>query len=150
MITNDNWNRIGERMKILVLCTGNSCRSQMMHGWLEHFGGSQVQVRSAGIETHGVNPTAIKVMAEADVDISAHTSNHIDEYLGEEFDLILTVCDHARESCPVFPSSSEQIHHNFSDPAKAEGTEEEVLAAFRSVRDEIKEFSKKLLSDRLV
>ncbi|MCR9133255.1 MAG: arsenate reductase ArsC [bacterium] len=137
-------------MKILVLCTGNSCRSQMMHGWLVHFGGPQVQVRSAGIATHGVNPTAIKVMAETDVDISTHTSNHIDEYLGEEFDLILTVCDHARESCPVFPSSSEQIHHNFSDPAKAEGTEEEVLAAFRSVRDEIKEFSKKLLSDRLV
>lgn len=137
-------------MKILVLCTGNSCRSQMMHGWLEHFGVPQVRVRSAGIETHGVNPIAIKVMAEADVDISAHTSNHIDEYLGEEFDLILTVCDHARESCPVFPSSSEQIHHNFSDPAKAEGTEEEVFMAFRTVRDEIKEFSKKLLSDRLV
>ncbi len=137
-------------MKILVLCTGNSCRSQIMHGWLAYFGGNNVHVRSAGVETHGVNPTAIKVMAEADVDISSNTSNHIDEYLGENFDLIVTVCDHARESCPVFPSSSEQIHHNFNDPAKAKGTEEEVLAAFRSVRDEIKAFSKQLLSDRLV
>lgn len=136
-------------MKILVLCTGNSCRSQMMHGWLAHFGGPEVHVRSAGVETHGVNPTAIKVMAEADVYISSHTSNQIDEYLGEDFDLIVTVCDHARESCPVFPSSSEQIHHNFSDPAKATGTQEEVLTAFRMVRDEIKAFSKQLLSDRL-
>ncbi len=136
-------------MKLLVLCTGNSCRSQMMHGWLASMGGQSVEVKSAGVETHGVNPKAIKVMAEADVDISAHTSNHIDEYMSEEFDVVITVCDHARESCPVFPTSAEKIHHNFSDPAKASGSEEEVLNAFRQVRDEIKEFSKKLLSDRI-
>ena len=136
-------------MKVLVLCTGNSCRSQMMHGWLSNFGGNQVEVRSAGVETHGVNPIAIKVMAEADVDISGLTSNHIDEYMSEQFDSIITVCDHARESCPVFPSTSEQIHHNFDDPAKATGSEEEILNEFRRVRDEIKDFAKSFLSIRL-
>lgn len=136
-------------MKILVLCTGNSCRSQMMHGWLSTFGDNGVEVRSAGIETHGVNPSAIKVMAEADVDISHHTSNHIDEYMDEQFDAIITVCDHAKESCPVFPSSAEQLHHNFSDPAKATGTNEEILNEFRSVRDDIKDYAKQFLSERI-
>ena len=136
-------------MKVLVLCTGNSCRSQMMHGWLSNFGGNQVEVRSAGVETHGVNPIAIKVMAEADVDISGLTSNHIDEYMSEQFDSIITVCDLARESCPVFPSTAEQIHHNFDDPAKATGSEEEILNEFRRVRDEIKDFAKSFLSIRL-
>lgn len=136
-------------MKILVLCTGNSCRSQMMHGWLDHFGGDGVEVYSAGVETHGVNPKAIKVMGEADVDISHHTSNNIEEYLAIDFDSVITVCDHARERCPVFPISAEQIHHNFSDPAKATGTEEEVLFDFRKVRDEIKEYAKNFLSTRL-
>jgi arsenate reductase len=121
----------------------------MMHGWLKTFGGKEVEVRSAGIETHGVNPTAIKVMAEADVDISGHTSNHIDEYMSEQFDSIITVCDHAKESCPVFPSTAEQMHHNFTDPAKATGTEEQVLNEFRRVRDEIKDFAKDFLSVKI-
>ncbi len=136
-------------MRILVLCTGNSCRSQMMHGWLNTYGGKDVEIRSAGVETHGVNPTAIKVMAEADVDISNHTSNHIDEYMDQEFDAIITVCDHARESCPVFPSSAEQVHHNFTDPAKATGSNEEILDDFRKVRDEIKDFAKQFLRNRI-
>lgn len=131
--------------KILVLCTGNSCRSQMMEGWIRHYGGESVDVKSAGVETHGVNPKAIKVMGEADVDISGHTSNHIDEYLSEDFDLVITVCDHAKERCPVFPSTAEKLHHNFPDPAKAEGTEEEILDQFRDVRDQIKDYAKDLI-----
>lgn len=138
-----------EKMKVLVLCTGNSCRSQMMHGWLNHFGGDQIEVRSAGVETHGVNPKAIKVMGEADIDISHHTSNHIDEYLSETFDSIITVCDHARESCPVFPSTAEQLHHNFTDPAKATGSDEEVMSEFRVVRDQIKEYAKDFIAQRV-
>jgi len=138
-----------EKMKVLVLCTGNSCRSQMMHGWLNHFGGDQIEVRSAGVETHGVNPKAIKVMGEADVDISHHTSNHIDEYLSETFDSIITVCDHARESCPVFPSTAEQLHHNFTDPAKATGSNEEVMNEFRVVRDQIKDYAKDFIAQRV-
>lgn len=136
-------------MKILVLCTGNSCRSQMMHGWLKKIGRHEVLVRSAGIETHGVNKTAIKVMAEANVDISNHTSNHIDEYMEEQFDSIITVCNHAKESCPVFPSTAEHIHHNFDDPSKTTGSDELVFNEFRKVRDEIKVFAKRFLFDRL-
>lgn len=132
-------------MKILVLCTGNSCRSQMAQGYLTHFGGDKVEVYSAGIETHGVNPIAIGVMAEDGVDISRHTSNHIDEYMDIEFDLIFTVCDHAKETCPYFPSSAKTIHHSFNDPAEAVGTAKQVIASFRKVRDEIKEYCKQLL-----
>lgn len=132
--------------KILVLCTGNSCRSQMMEGWIRFYGGDQIEVKSAGVETHGVNPRAIKVMAEADVNISGHTSNHIDEYLNDSFDVIITVCDHAKERCPVFPSSAEVEHYNFPDPAKAKGSEEEILEEFKKVRDQIKEYSKLMLS----
>jgi len=136
-------------MKILVLCTGNSCRSQMMHGWLKIIGGNNVLVKSAGIETHGVNKTAIKAMKEVNVDISNHTSNHIDEYMGEQFDSIITVCDHAKESCPVFPSTAEQIHHNFNDPSKMTGSNEQVFNEFRKVRDEIKVFAEEFLCKRL-
>ncbi len=136
-------------MKILVLCTGNSCRSQMMHGWLKIIGGNNVLVKSAGIETHGVNKTTIKVMKEVNVDISNHTSNHIDEYMREQFDSIITVCDHAKESCPVFPSTAEQIHHNFNDPSKMTGSNEQVFNEFRKVRDEIKVFAEEFLSKRL-
>ena len=132
--------------KILVLCTGNSCRSQMMEGWLRYFGGDGVEVKSAGVETHGVNPRAIKVMGEAGVDLSSHTSNHVDEYWGDDFDLVLTVCDNAKERCPVFPAKSEKLHHNFPDPAKAEGTEEEILEEFRKVRDQIRDYSEELVS----
>lgn len=134
------------KKKILVLCTGNSCRSQIMEGWLRYFGGKSIEVKSAGVETHGVNPLAIKVMADVDVDISSHTSNHIDEYLDESFDLVITVCDHAKERCPVFPATAEKLHHNFPDPAKAKGTEEEVMDEFRSVRDQIKDYARNLIS----
>ena len=131
---------------ILVLCTGNSCRSQMMEGWLRHFGDENLLIKSAGIETHGVNKKAIAIMKEAGIDISRHTSNHIDEYLSIDFDLIVTVCDHAKERCPVFPSTAKKVHHNFTDPAKAQGSEEEVLDVFRQVRDEIRDFSKSLVN----
>ncbi len=130
--------------KILVLCTGNSCRSQMMEGWLRFYG-EGIRVRSAGIETHGVNPRAAEVMKEAGVDISGHTSNHIDEYLDEDFDLIVTVCDHANEHCPVFPATVRKVHHSFTDPAKVTGSEDDIMKAFRKVRDEIRDYSRELL-----
>lgn len=124
--------------KILVLCTGNSCRSQMAHGYLEKFGAGKFEVYSAGVETHGLNPRAVQVMAEDGFDISHHTSNHIDEYKNIEFDYVITVCDHAREVCPWFPAKAEMVHHSFPDPAKATGTEDDILNSFRVVRDIIK------------
>jgi arsenate reductase len=123
---------------ILVLCTGNSCRSQIAQGYLQLFAGDKAKVYSAGIETHGVNPRAIAVMKEDDVDISHHTSNNVNEYLDIPFDFVITVCDHAHEVCPVFPSNAKKVHQNFPDPAKATGTEEEIMNEFRKVRDEIK------------
>ncbi len=135
---------------ILVLCTGNSCRSQIAEGYLRHFAGDQAQVFSAGVETHGVNPKAIQVMKEAGIDISGHTSNHIDEYRSQQFDLVLTVCDHARESCPYFPTDAKQIHENFPDPAQAVGSEEEVMAEFRRVRDLIRNYSQSFVNQEVV
>jgi arsenate reductase len=132
------------KKNILVLCTGNSCRSQLAEGYLRYFHGDNANVYSAGVETHGVNPRAIATMKEDGLDISAHTSNHVDEYLHIPFDLILTVCDHASERCPIFPSSAKRIHYNFPDPAKATGTDAEITAAFRQVRDEIKSFCQAL------
>ncbi len=134
---------------VLVLCTGNSCRSQMAEGYLTSLGGDKVKAYSAGIETHGVNPRAIQIMKEDGIDISNHTSNHIDEYLDVDFHLILTVCDHAAESCPIFPSHAEKIHHSFSDPAKATGSEEEIMSSFRNTRNEIKTFIQNLLTEKL-
>jgi arsenate reductase (thioredoxin) len=126
---------------ILILCTGNSCRSQIAHGYFEHFTeGRSVKIYSAGVETHGVNPRAIATMAADGIDISQNTSNHIEEYSTINFDYILTVCDNAKERCPVFPSTAKQIHHNFPDPAKAIGTEEEIMQQFDNVRDRIKIF----------
>ena len=127
--------------KILVLCTGNSCRSQIAEGYLKHFAGDNAAIYSAGLETHGVNPRATAIMKEDAVDISTHTSNNITEYMEISFDYIITVCDNARECCPVFPSTAQQFHHNFPDPAKAKGTEEEVMQQFRKVRDMIKVYS---------
>ena len=126
---------------ILVLCTGNSCRSQIAEGYLQHFGADAVKVYSAGVETHGVNPRAIEIMREDGIDISHHTSNLVDEYIDIPFDLILTVCDNAKERCPYFPSKAERIHYSFPDPAKATGTEEEIKSEFRKVRNEIKEYT---------
>ena len=128
--------------KVLVLCTGNSCRSQIAEGYLRYFGGNQVEVYSAGVETHGVNPKAIAIMAEDGIDISGHTSNNITEYAGVDFDYVITVCDNAKERCPFFPSSAEKFHENFPDPAKATGSEEEIKQQFRHVRNLIKNYSK--------
>lgn len=129
---------------ILILCTGNSCRSQMVHGYLENFLEGKAQVFSAGIETHGVNPKAIEIMKEDGIDISHHTSNHVNEYLHIPFDYIITVCDHAKENCPYIPGNAIRIHHSFSDPAKATGSEEEIMEAFRKVRNEIRTFCEEL------
>jgi arsenate reductase len=131
-------------MNILILCTGNSCRSQMAEGYLRHFAGDKATVYSAGIETHGLNPGAVATMKEDGIDISSHTSNHVDEYRHVPFDLVLTVCDHAREHCPWFPTDARRIHHSFPDPAKAKGTEEEIRASFRTVRDQIKSYCREL------
>jgi arsenate reductase len=125
---------------ILVLCTGNSCRSQIAHGYLQHFGGDKVEVYSAGVETHGVNPKAIATMQKDGIDISNHTSNNILEYTGVEFDYVITVCDNAKERCPYFPTTAQKFHYNFPDPAKATGTEQEIEAAFDSVRNLIKDY----------
>ena len=126
--------------KILVLCTGNSCRSQMAEGFLRHFAGNKATVFSAGVETHGVNPRAIASMKEDRIDISGHTSNNIDEYYGIDFDYVITVCDNAKENCPFFPTKALRFHYNFPDPAKAAGTEEEIMAEFRRVREQIKSY----------
>ena len=126
---------------ILVLCTGNSCRSQIAEGYLRHFAKGQAEIYSAGIETHGVNPKVIRIMQEDGIDISKHTCNHIDEYANITFDYIITVCDNAKENCPYFPSKAQTFHRNFPDPAKATGTEEEILQTFRKARNLIKEYS---------
>jgi len=128
--------------KILVLCTGNSCRSQIAEGYLRHFAGDKDEVYSAGVEIHGVNPRAIQVMKEEGIDISAHTSNHIDEYQDIDFDFVITVCDNAKERCPYFPTSAQKLHRNFPDPANAEGSEDEIMEEFRKVSGSIKQYSK--------
>lgn len=135
--------------KILVLCTGNSCRSQIAEGYLRHFAGHRAEVYSAGVETHGVNPKAIAIMAEDGIDISGHTSDQVDKYIGMDFDYVITVCDNARERCPVFPSRAQQFHQNFPDPAKATGTEEEVIQQFRYVRQLIRDYSRSFVEQHL-
>ncbi len=128
--------------KILVLCTGNSCRSQLAEGYLRYFAGDKAMVYSAGVETHGVNPRAIETMKEDGIDISEHTSNNILEYTGIDFDYVITVCDNAKERCPFFPSNAQKFHYNFPDPAKATGTEAEIMKAFSDVRTMIKQYCK--------
>jgi arsenate reductase len=135
--------------RILVLCTGNSCRSQIAHGYLQHFAGDNAELYSAGIETHGVNPRAIQVMAEDHIDISKHTSNNVDEYIDIPFDYVITVCDNAKENCPYFPTTAERFHFNFPDPAKARGTDEEIMNEFRQVREMIKTYSADFVHDHL-
>lgn len=130
-----------EKKNILVLCTGNSCRSQIAEGYLRFFAGDKANVYSAGIETHGVNPKAVQVMAEDSIDISNHTSNNVDEYLTIPFDLVITVCDNANEACPFLPGKFQRFHYNFPDPAKAKGTPEEIMDEFRRVRDLIKVYA---------
>ena len=135
---------------ILVLCTGNSCRSQLAEGYLRHFAGDKANVYSSGVETHGVNPRAIATMKEDGIDISGHTSNNILEYTGIEFDYVITVCDNAKERCPYFPSNAQKFHYNFPDPAKATGTEAEIEKAFNEVRDMIKVYCINFVKDNLV
>lgn len=134
---------------ILVLCTGNSCRSQIAEGYLHFFAGDKANIYSAGIETHGVNPKAVQVMAEDHIDISKHTSNNVDEYSAVPFDMVITVCDNANEACPFFPGKVERFHQNFPDPAKASGTPEEVMEEFKRVRDMIKVFAVDFVSKHL-
>ena len=132
---------------ILVLCTGNSCRSQMAHGYLAHFTDSNdVAVYSAGVETHGVNTLAVAIMKEDGVDISKHTSNNVEEYFGVPFDYVITVCDNAKERCPFFPTQAIKLHHNFPDPSKVKGSTLEVIASFREVRQQIKDYCKDFVS----
>ena len=131
------------KIKIMFLCTGNACRSQMAEGWARHLKGDVIEAYSAGIETHGLNPAAVSVMAEAGVDISGHRSKHIDELKHIDFDCVVTVCGHAHETCPVFPVGAKVVHVGFDDPPKqaAELTgEEEKLNCYRAVRDQIKDF----------
>lgn len=135
--------------KILVLCTGNSCRSQIAEGYLKKFAGKHASVYSAGVETHGVNPRAIAIMKEDGIDISSHTSNHIDEYKDVDFDFVVTVCDNAKERCPYFPANAERVHYNFPDPAKVNGTEEEIIDEFRSVREMIKKYAENFVKENL-
>ncbi len=131
---------------ILVLCTGNSCRSQMAHGYLKAFLGDRAVIYSAGIETHGLNPGAVAIMKEDDIDISSHTSNHVDEYSGVPWDYILTVCDHAQENCPYIPApNARRLHHNFFDPSKVRGSEEERHRAFLKARNEIREYCREFV-----
>jgi arsenate reductase len=134
-------------MKLLYLCTGNSCRSQMAEGWTRHLKGDVIEVYSAGIETHGLNPHAVRVMAEAGVDIAAHTSQHIDEFRDIALDVVVTVCGHAHETCPVFPAGSRVVHVGFDDPpamaralAASGASEEAQLDCYRKVRDQIRSF----------
>lgn len=134
---------------ILVLCTGNSCRSQMMEGYLKKFAGDKATIYSAGVEVHGLNPRAVASMKEDGIDISGHTSNHVDEYAAIPFDFVITVCDHANEVCPVFPSTAVKLHHNFPDPAKAKGTEEEIMNQFRSTREMIKAYAENFCKNYL-
>ena len=131
------------RLNILFLCTGNSCRSQMAEGWARHLKSDLVEAHSAGIETHGLNPSAVKAMAEVGVDISGHRSKGVEEVVDIHFDYVVTVCDHAHETCPVFPGKARVIHRGFDDPprvAKEARTEEEAFELYRRVRDEIRRF----------
>jgi len=132
-----------EKKKILFLCTGNSCRSQMAEGWARHLRSDEIEAYSAGIETHGLNPYAVKVMKEAGVDISAHRSKLVTELKGIQFDYVVTVCGHAHETCPFFPGKAKVVHVGFDDPpklAKNFDTEQEKLDCYRRVRDQIKTF----------
>ncbi len=132
-----------EKKKVLFLCIGNSCRSQMAEGWARQLKADSIEAYSAGIETHGLNPHAVKVMAESGVDITGQKSQHVDELQHVAFDYVVTVCDNAAESCPLFPGDAKVIHHAFDDPprlARDAATEEEGMAHYRRVRDEIRDY----------
>jgi len=136
------------KQKVIFICTGNSCRSQMCEGLLRNMTGDKYDVFSAGLKPSLVNPNAIKVMNEIGVDISKHISVDVNRYIGDEFDYIITVCDNAKESCPVFPGKGKRIHWSFNDPEDAVGNEEEVLNEFRKVRDQIKLTLKQFIDEQ--
>ncbi|MFQ5756631.1 MAG: arsenate reductase (thioredoxin) [Acidiferrobacterales bacterium] len=135
-----------QKARILFLCTGNSCRSQMAEGWARALAGERIDARSAGIEAHGKNPRAIGVMQEAGVDISGQTSTRLTPDMLEWADKVVTVCGHADEHCPVLPPGTSKEHWPLDDPAKARGTEDEVIAVFRATRDEIKRCVRELVN----
>lgn len=132
--------------RVLFLCTGNACRSQMAEGWARHLWGDRLEPWSAGVLPCFVHPDAITVMAEAGVDLSGHWSKHVEEVRHLDFDLVVTVCDLAHERCPVLPGAAKTVHHSFEDPVGMEGTREEVLEAFRRTRDRIRAFVETLPS----
>ena len=138
----------GKKLKVLFLSTGNACRSQMAEGWARHLAGERVEAYSAGIEPRGLDPRAVRVMAEAGVDISRQQSRHVDELKHVRFDRVVTVCDHAREHCPVFPGDTKVVHAGFDDPprvARGAADEAEALAHYRRVRDQIRDFVNTLI-----
>ncbi len=131
------------KLKVLFLCTGNSCRSQMAEGWAHHLKSDVIEPYSAGVEIHGMNPNAVKVMSEAGVDITGQRSKHVNELMDVPFDYVVTVCDNANETCPVFPGKVKRVHVGFDDPprlAKTAANEEEALSHYRRVRDDIRRF----------
>ncbi|MHC4426032.1 MAG: arsenate reductase ArsC [Planctomycetota bacterium] len=129
-----------EKVKVLFLCTGNSCRSQMAEGWANHLKSDVIEACSAGVWPAGVSSRAIKVMAEAGVDISSQTSDHVSDFLGIDFDYVITLCDNAREQCPVFSGKAQLIHKAFEDPTLVVGSGDQIMAAFRETRDRIRAF----------
>jgi arsenate reductase (thioredoxin) len=128
------------KKRVLILCTGNSARSQMAEGLLRHDAGDRFEVESAGTKASFVRPEAIAAMREAGIDISEHRSKNVDEFQGQDFDYVITVCDNARETCPVFFGGAQKLHHDFEDPALATGTAEDKLAVFRRVRDDLRDY----------
>jgi arsenate reductase len=135
------------KVKVLFLCTGNSCRSQMAEGWAKQLRSDRIDAYSAGVEPHGMNPRAVKVMGEAGVDISGHHSKHVNELASVPFDYVVTVCGHANETCPIFPGNARHIHVGFDDPprlARGAASEEEALGHYRRVRDEIRQFIERI------
>ena len=143
---------MSDKKRVLILCTGNSARSQMAEGLLRDMSGDRMEVFSAGVEASFVRPQAIEAMRERGIDITGQRSKSVDEFAGQKFDYVITVCDNARERCPIFPSETERIHWSFDDPAQAEGDDETVLAVFRRVRDEIegrlREFNKEVTGEQ--
>lgn len=135
--------------KILILCTANSCRSQIAEGYFRHFAGGKAEIYSAGVHSTGVNPGAIATMLEDGIDISGHTSNAMAEYKDIDFDYVITVCDNARENCPYWPGNSIHLHHAFPDPAHVQGTEEEVKTAFATTREMIKRYARQFAAEQL-
>lgn len=128
------------RQRVLILCTGNSARSQMAEGLLRHEAGDRFEVESAGTKPGQVRPEAIAAMREIGIDISLHHSKHVDEFQDQSFDYVLTVCDNAKETCPIYPGQTNRIHHSFEDPAAVQGSEEDRMVSFRRVRDQIRDF----------